>query len=408
MSLGRVRFVDYLNRHESPTRLKQWAKIKVRHLMSHQAGISKDTPGALAFFNTESLATNSYPSLTDFDRGLTSVEFLFEPGQITTGLKYSNLGMNLLARIVEDMNPQGLTYAEYLSTNILAPLGMNSTFINVPLPQQNEMVQGFGNLLPDATRTQVPKAYSAGAYEGSIGIATTATDLAKLGSELLRLSQNNSVLLLHKNQIEKLLTIESPAAPTTGWAQGPTWQVLPGETTKNPIWLGHTGTGASERAILIAAPEKNLGIVLLFNVADANREKYAKIISDLIPQSGNLSPFGKKIIQKAKAKLDQTPAPATIVPPAHSDTTELEKYVGTYFADIPGYQKITLAETGHLVFFGQKLVVEDVKRGLFRFPPIPGPAGALFNREPLVFSFDDLGKPIGFRVAHVKKFVKNE
>jgi CubicO group peptidase (beta-lactamase class C family) len=403
--LNRAPFVRYLQKYETPTRLNSWSKITIRHLMSHQSGISKDVPGALAFFNTESLSNFSYPSLATFYHGLTSVEFLYQPGEITSGIKYSNLGMNLLARIVEAYNPYRLPYSEYIQQAILKPLRMQNTFYDIPENKRQQLLPAFGVPSSNGQRILVPPAFFAGAYEGSIGIASTSADLAKLGQELSRLINGKGKLLRDKELIEYLVTLKSPVAPNLGWASGPLWTTLPGESADQPIWLGHTGTGASERGIVIYSAEKNLGLSILFNAVDANREKYAKVISDNIKSTNiNTTPFAKANINRARNFLKATPPPQAVTPAPYPQPSDLQKFVGTYLADIVGPQKITLSADGYLLFYGQKLVVEDITKGRFRFPPIPGPGGILFNREPIVFTFDSNGVPVEARVAQVKIF----
>lgn len=407
LDLDKVDFVRFLKRHESQSRLAQWAKIKIHHLMSHQSGISKDVPGALAFFNTESLRNHSYPTSYDFYRGLPSVEFLFPAGEVSTGIKYSNLGMNILARIVEAYNDERLSFPAYVAKYILAPLEMNNSFYDIPFSERAKMVSGYGDLMKNGTRTAVPKAYHVGSYDGSIGVASNARDLSRLGMEFLKIINQESTLIRDPEVIRDFFFMKARVNPTIGWASGPLWQVLPGETAANPLWTGHTGTGASERAIVLVSPERNLGINILFNTKDANREKYVKIIADILRTAKpGLGSLAASLVDSSRAFLLATPLPTPTTPKKHEPTSDLEKFVGTYFADIVGPKDVTLSQDGYLVFFGQKLAVENISQGKFRFPPIPGPDGILFNSEPLVFSFDGKGRPISIRAANVKKFTR--
>lgn len=403
MTLQDVRFVRFLKEHETAERLAKWNKITIRQLLSHTSGISKDIPGALVFFNTESLKENSYPGFHELYRGLTSVEFLYEAGE---RLKYSNLGMNLLARIVKDLNTEHLSYPQYVQKNIFQPLGMEHSHYDLSAAESADLVPGFGDLLPDGTRTSVPLALKTGSYDGSIGVASTAEDLAKFAMQLFKLHAGTSGLVRDGAILDVWAAPSSPASQALVWAHGPTWQYLPNEKERDALWLGHTGTGPSERILVAVAPEKNLGVVVQMNTHDANREKYAKIISDAlasapIPKSQSVN---QKSIDRARSFLATTPAPQTVTPPPYPKQVDLTKYAGKYFADIPGYQEISISADGYLVFFGQKLEMEDSEAGHFRFPPVPGPAGALFNREPVRFTFDQQGRVTGLRLANVKKF----
>ena len=404
MDLDRVAFVRHLKKYEAPERLAQWSKVKLRHLLSHQAGISKDVPGVLAFFNRESVRFNSYPSFFEFLNGLTSVEFIFPAGEIPTGIKYSNLGMNMLARVVESYNPEGVKFSTYVRRHILMPLHMRQTFYDIPAALENQLVGGFGAPQMDGNRLSVPKALKVGAYDGSIGVASTAQDLAKFGQELLNLMDGHSKLLKDAAIIREMFTVVSPAGAGNAWAKGPVWQTLPGETAKDPLWTGHTGTGTSERSAVLVSAEKNVGVSILFNVMDVNREKYVKmIVSALKLPYAEASEQALALAQQARQVISTTQIPQFPGSPA-SNTADLKKFTGVYLADIAGVQKITVSDDGHIVFYGQKLVAEDLNKGRFRFPPIYGAAGALFNSEPVVFAFDSEGKVTGMRMANVKKF----
>jgi hypothetical protein len=208
--------------------------------------------------------------------------------------------------------------------------------------------------------------------------------------------------------IEKFFKMRSKASSTIGWAHGPIAQTLPGETfDKNAIWFGHTGTGISERAVLLVSPEKNLGVVALFNVTDVNREKYVKIVSDLVEYTDSpMTVSASKIFNSARAFLKSTPAPTLVKHGKESDPLDLEKFAGVYSTDIIGEQKVTVSNDGYLEFYGQKLKVENLEKGQFRFPPILGPAGVLFNSEPVNFIFDKQKNVIGIRAAQIKKYKK--
>ncbi|MFP5519653.1 MAG: serine hydrolase domain-containing protein [Bdellovibrionia bacterium] len=407
LDLHRAKFVNFITSKLPLQIQKKWAKIKVRHLMNHQAGISKDIPGSLVFYNTESLANNSYPTLEALYFGLPYVEFLFEPGKLSTSVKYSNLAMNLLGRIVEDYNPEGLTYEEYVAKNILRPLGMNKTFMNIPSRVEPLMVRGYGAKLTDGQRTPIPKALFAGSYEGSIGLASTATDLAKMGAELLRITNNRGTLLKNKAVVDYYMMPTTLVGQNFVFAHGPAWQVIAGETFADTVWFGHSGSGSGERSVLLVSPERNVGVTVLMSATDAPRDKFVKILSDAY-KNLKYSP-SKEVVelhQHVRQVLEQTPTIAVNTPPSKTPQQELEKFVGDYFTDVIGVQKISLSDDGHLVFYGQKLQVVDAKRGLFRFPEMPGLGGLLFNREPIIFKMNEQGQVQSATVANVKIYTK--
>jgi hypothetical protein len=244
--------------------------------------------------------------------------------------------------------------------------------------------------------------FRTGSYDGSIGVASTARDLARLGRRLLDFAYfEENELLRSPNVINDLLLPKSFLSNSIAWASGPMWQVLPGETLDQPLWLGHTGTGYGERTFLMVAPERDLGVSILFNAADANREKYAKIVSDAFPANVvSLSSATHELLAKVRDFL-RTARPLTPTNPEPTDRAKLERFVGTYFADVVGNKDVTIVDDAYLSFFGHKLIVEDLESGRFRFPRT---GGVLFDSEPLRFELDAAGNVKAMRVANVKHF----
>ena len=89
-------------------------RITVRHLLSHAEGFPEDNP-----WGDRHLA-DSEDELSAMLRG--GIPFSNAPG---IAYEYSNYGFAILGRIVS--NVSGAKYPDYVSANILKPLGMTST-----------------------------------------------------------------------------------------------------------------------------------------------------------------------------------------------------------------------------------------------------------------------------------------
>lgn len=231
LDLKGISFVDYLLKNETPDRLKQWNQITVRHLMNHQAGISKDQPETLnGFFNSEAIANGSYALREGFLPSLLKIKFLFEPGLV---MKYSNMGPNLLARIVEGTNPDSLSFDQYVKKSIFEPLGiLNSTYDLVTEKQIDQFVSGYTS--QSMGRRPLPAVLKVGGYDGSIGVASTAHDLAKFGIEILRQVKNeNPKLITNQNLISEYYTASSFLSDKMVWGLGPSWVTLSGKSNED-------------------------------------------------------------------------------------------------------------------------------------------------------------------------------
>ena len=105
-------------------------KITVRHLLSHSEGFPEDNP-----WGDRQLA-DSDEQLSALIKG--GIPFSNTPG---VAYEYSNYGFAILGRIVS--NVSGAKYPEYVSANILKPLGMTSTTLEPSAVPANRLAHGY-------------------------------------------------------------------------------------------------------------------------------------------------------------------------------------------------------------------------------------------------------------------------
>jgi CubicO group peptidase (beta-lactamase class C family) len=92
----------------------KWEEIRIYHLLNHTAGIPSD--GAFSLTDRADL------TLPETMERITALPLAFEPG---SGYTYSNNGYIALSYIIEQAS--GMSYDEYLKTDLFRPIGMNST-----------------------------------------------------------------------------------------------------------------------------------------------------------------------------------------------------------------------------------------------------------------------------------------
>ncbi|MEZ0607446.1 serine hydrolase domain-containing protein [Fibrella sp. WM1] len=137
--------------------------ITIRHLLTHAAGFPEDNP-----WGDRQLA-DSEAELSQFLRGGLSVANA--PG---VAYEYSNLGFTLLGRIISNVAKQ--PYQQYITDNILRPLGMTSTIWDYRKADPNRYVNGYrwqeGQHLAE---TPLPD----GSWGAMGGLITTVEDFAR-------------------------------------------------------------------------------------------------------------------------------------------------------------------------------------------------------------------------------------
>ena len=144
---------------------KEWKDITIHQLLNHSSGIP-----------------NYYQSPTDYIRYFSThrtpeqiisryqyTPLLFKPG---TDFKYSNTGYIVLARIIEKVS--GVTYIDYLSKNVLKPLGLTNTGYNENTYSVENLAKGYCfNMIVEVNGFNLSNLYGAG------GLYSSTEDLFK-------------------------------------------------------------------------------------------------------------------------------------------------------------------------------------------------------------------------------------
>jgi CubicO group peptidase (beta-lactamase class C family) len=104
-------------------------RITIRHLLSHAEGFPEDNP-----WGDRQLA-DSDEQLSQMIKG--GIPFSNAPG---IAYEYSNYGFAILGRIVS--NVSGVKYTDFVTANILKPLGMTSTSLEPSTVPPNRLAHG--------------------------------------------------------------------------------------------------------------------------------------------------------------------------------------------------------------------------------------------------------------------------
>ncbi|MEW5982665.1 MAG: serine hydrolase domain-containing protein [Acidobacteriota bacterium] len=137
--------------------------VTIRHLLSHAEGFPEDNP-----WGDRQLDATDADMAAMMRRG---IPFSTAPG---TAYEYSNFGFAILGRIVARVS--GVPYADYVRTNILAPLGMTATTLDVASVPADVLAHGYR--LEDGRWIEEP-ALPDGAFGPMGGMLTSMRDLAK-------------------------------------------------------------------------------------------------------------------------------------------------------------------------------------------------------------------------------------
>ena len=155
------RYVPELKSLRYPT--SDSPRITIRHLLTHSEGFPEDNPwGDQQLSETEE-------SFTRMLRG--GIPFSTAPG---TAYEYSNYGFAILGRIVATVSRQ--PYDDYVTKNILQPLGMTSTTLHADRVPKGRLAVGYRW---EDERWKAEPALPHGSFGSMGGMLTTIRDLSR-------------------------------------------------------------------------------------------------------------------------------------------------------------------------------------------------------------------------------------
>ena len=105
--------------------------VRLRHLLSHVSGLPRESPVGSYFDGSGAGPAQALASMA-------SASMVHPPGKVT---KYSNIGVSLLGSAVEKGSGQG--YAEYVTRNLLEPLGMRTARFERKAVSRDAMATGY-------------------------------------------------------------------------------------------------------------------------------------------------------------------------------------------------------------------------------------------------------------------------
>lgn len=244
--------------------------IRVRHLFTHTPGMS-DAPGII---------TRDPAKLLPF-RDWMKANLPRRVWPAGNEISYSNYGAALAGYIVEQVT--GTDFDSYVESHLFAPLGMTATSFREPLPDPlaANLAKGYrfeeGRFIAQPTEL-----ISAIAPAGSA--SSTGPDLARFMMAILNGGSLDGQRILRPESVQFLLADAAAMAPELpGMANG--FFVY---RSIGPRLVGHGGNTADFHAMMVLAPEHNLGFFIAMTGGassyGARTELTDALIAELFPE----------------------------------------------------------------------------------------------------------------------------
>jgi CubicO group peptidase (beta-lactamase class C family) len=243
----------YLKSWRVPTNDDLQPRVTMRQLLSHSAGMtvhgfpgyqrSEPIPSIPQILNGE------YPANTE------KVEVDILPGQ---QFRYSGGGMTVAQLVVMDV--LGKSFSEIMRELVLDPLKMSNSTYEQPLPDERSTNSATGH-----PRKGIPLRGNHHVYPemAAAGLWTTASDLTKVGVELLESLRNKPNPLLTKETVQEMLSPQLQGQkPADGDFRGIGFGC---KGQGDNFQFGHEGANAGFLALMRIYPNVGQGAVVMIN-----------------------------------------------------------------------------------------------------------------------------------------------
>jgi CubicO group peptidase (beta-lactamase class C family) len=268
--------------------------ITIRHLLNHSSGLPDTVPAMIGWVHYQDELVDQTQLLEHHLPHYNKLNFA--PGSKAS---YSNLGYMVLGAVIEAVS--GQSYADYVNEHILNPLGMTQTaFLYTPAMQQHEaggsqpVVHFYTPLLPFLLDTNALIRKRSGrtlwlnrVYTdplASSGLIGPAPDVARLLLAYLNGGELEGVRILSQQSVA-LMTAEGHVlgegpniAAYENGQHGLGWYVIP---EGQRLRLQHHGGGPGFATTLRLYPEEGLGIAIMANSTDLDRDGIADRLAQI-------------------------------------------------------------------------------------------------------------------------------
>ena len=297
----------------------------VEGILTHSAGLPREA--AAPYWSAPDFP---FPTREEIIAGLKDQETLYPAWRY---FQYSNLGLTLAGELVRALS--GEPYEVYVGANVLEPLGMASTYPDMPLEHRGgRLATGYTALNRDGEREPTPF-YEARGIAPAAGYASTVDDLARFASWQFRLEGDREEVL-HAHTLAEMHRVHYVDPEwETFWGLGFSVNRRDGTT-----FVGHGGSCPGYRSQLALDTDAEVATVFMANASGVNTSTYAYGLYDLVAPRVKAAlgaaegDAGRGAWVAAPEPTDAAGEPGAGMGggPEGQATPDLEPYLGTYDA----------------------------------------------------------------------------
>ena len=261
-------------------------RITIRHLLSHSEGFPEDNP-----WGDRHLA-DSEDALSQMMRG--GIPFSNAPG---IAYEYSNYGFAILGRIVA--NVSAMKYGDYVSANILKPLGMVNTTLEQAEVSPQRLAHGYR--WEDARWKDEPL-LSNGSFGSMGGMLTSLRDLSRFVGVFLSAwppHDGPETAPIRRSSLREMQQLWRPAGTSVTRDPSGSMQLTSGgyafglrvsQTCSYRYILSHSGGLPGFGSVMTWLPDYGVGFIAFGNLTYTGWGRVTTAVFDALVTKGRLEP----------------------------------------------------------------------------------------------------------------------
>jgi CubicO group peptidase (beta-lactamase class C family) len=315
---GRLRLDDPVARHLDWFRIRRTdpdaPEVTVAGILTHSSGLPRET--AHPYWTGPEFA---FPTREQIIESISSQETLYPA---YTYYQYSNLGLTLAGEVVAAAS--GAPYEEYVRKHVLEPLGLRSTYIDMPEQHRGgRLATGYSAITRQGAREPV-RFFAARGIAPAAGYASSVEDLARFAAWQFRvLDRKGGEEVLSRNSLREMQRVHwvDPDFETTRGLGFGVWR------SGNQTFVGHGGSCPGFRSQLLLKPDEKVAAIFMANAQGVNASQFAQRLYDIV------SPALKAAVTDTAAAARQPDA-------------SLARYAGIYDLGFAGEMAVVQWEDG--------------------------------------------------------------
>ena len=288
---GKLSLEDPLSKHLSWFHMKpapEGREATIEGVLTHAAGLPRETD--IPYWS----GTFDFPTHQQIVERVASQESLYPSERY---FQYSNLGLTLAGEVVSAVS--GQPYDQYVKQHLLAPIGLTSTYPEIPLEEKGRrLAVGYSAKRRDGTRAVLPP-FQARGVAPAAGYASTARDLAHFAEWQFRVLANKDDKIIDPRTLREMYRPHFVDPDfNTFWGLG-----FAVRKSGDDVFVGHGGSCPGFRTDVRLKADDKVGVIAMANASGVDTGAYTLALY--------------KIIAPA---IDSTTKP----------TTDLSAYTGSY------------------------------------------------------------------------------